>query len=382
MSKSESTIIIFSNYFPPHVGGLERYVEGLSAELAKRSGLQVHVITHRHDATLPCHEKSNRGVVIHRLRPVFTFANVFCIPHPLDLFRVLRNFSRSELKAVSVHTRFFPLSLMGACYGRWLSVPVIYTEHGSDYVRFPGSKLVEWVAKIYDHTLGWLTIALSTISTGASNSAARFSERLYSRKASVLRNSVKLDFWQECRSERNTHFVYVGRIAAGKGWDTAIRAHQAQSKEFRKSYPLYLIGDGAERDRMLKIIQGDPLIHYLGPQGQVGVRRSLVNGVLLNPTRLSESLQTVLIEAAAMKCWILSAPTEEARAFLENGFGKIVESDWEEAMRLSVQERPTPESEQLLSGYSWTAQVELFLGLLTSDVSGCDAGKRHPDSRT
>jgi glycosyltransferase involved in cell wall biosynthesis len=364
MSDSKSTIIIFANYYPPHVGGLERYVEGLSAELAKRPGLRVNVMTHLHDSRLPRWEKTVQGVVIHRLRSVFTFANVFCIPHPVDLVRALLSFNRSEVKAVSVHTRFFPLSLIGAFYGRWLSVPVIYTEHGSDFVRFPGSGLVELVAKIYDYTLGRLTIALSTFSTGASVSAARFSERLYPREASILRNSVNLEFWQEFQSERNTHFVYVGRIASGKGWDTAVLSHRAQSAEFRRSYPLYIIGEGAERERMLKMIEGDPLIHYLGPQGQVEVRRSLLNGILLNPTRLSESLQTVLIEAAAMRCWILSAPTDEARMFLGNGFGAIVDSDWATAIMHSVQERPLPGSERLLSEFSWSAQVDFFLGLL------------------
>ena len=368
---SNGVILFIVNFYPPHVGGLERYTEGLARALAKASNHEIHIITHRDRPHLPDLELTPEGIRVHRIDSLFCVADVLCIPHPIQLWKVLRSFSTHSISGISIHTRFFPISLLGALFGKWKSAKVIFTEHGSDYVRFPSSKLIELFSKIYDLTLGRWTIALATIRSGSSQSAARFVEHLGGQHVRILENAVDLDFWSEKSSKsrkdsNNTHtvsdhFIYIGRIASGKGWDIAVRAHQSQEPEFRKKYPLILIGDGTEVDRLIDMIQQDPCIQFLGPQGPDIIRTHLDRAITLNPTQLSESLQTILIEAAATQSWILSSPTPEAVQFLQQGFGRIVTSDWAQAMRESIHERPIPESLSKLGYYSWKNRAEIFL---------------------
>ncbi len=48
MTKSNSCIAIFSAYMPPHIGGIERYVDNLSSQLLK-IGFQPIVVTSNYD---------------------------------------------------------------------------------------------------------------------------------------------------------------------------------------------------------------------------------------------------------------------------------------------------------------------------------------------
>ena len=364
MSASSRVILFIVNYYPPHVGGLERYVEGLARALAKITDDEIHVITHHDRPNLPSMELTPDGVRVHRIDALFSVAHVFCFPHPAQLWRVLRSFPSDLIRGISIHTRFFPISLMGALFGRWIGTKVILTEHGSNHVRFPSNQLIEWISKLYDLTLGRWTISLATIPTGSSESAVRFAERLGGKRVQLLENAVDLDFWSQQTTEMNDHFIYIGRIASGKGWEIAVQAHQAQEPEFRKKYPLILIGDGAETAQLISMIKDDSNIQFLGSQGPDVVRRHLHRAVTLNPTQLSEGLQTILIEAAAMQSWILSSPTAEAVRLVSRGFGKIVTTDWAKAMRESIHERPTLESRMELINYSWKNRAEIFLQFL------------------
>lgn len=364
-TQSKGVLLFIVNYFPPHVGGLERYVEGLTQALRRISDQEIHVITHRDSYRAQRFEKTKEGLFIHRIDPVFTVADVLCIPHPLQILKLLLRFKAHRIQAISIHTRFFPISLIGALFGKWTATKVIFTEHGSGHVRFPSSKLIEFLSKLYDHTLGRLTLWLSTIRSGASQSAVQFIEKLGGRApVLLLENAVDLDFWAQEVTFNYQHFLYLGRIASGKGWKVAVQAHQAQDPLFRKQYPLIMIGDGSERDQLQAMISGDPHIRFLGSQDQTIIRIYLKNAITLNPTQLSESLQTILIEAAASGSWILSSPTQEAVRFLDQGFGKIVTSDWEKALRDSIHERPSSASRELLGQYSWDLRARYFLSLL------------------
>jgi len=362
--QSKDILLFIVNYFPPHVGGLERYVEGLAQALCKISEHEIHVITHRESSRDQRFEKTKEGIFIHRVDAVFTVADVLCIPHPLQILKLLLKFKAKRIQAISIHTRFFPISLIGALFGKWTSTKVVFTEHGSDYVRFPSSKQIEALSKLYDHTLGRLTIRLSTIRSGASQGAVRFIEKLGGAPVLLIENAVDLDFWSKEVTFYYQHFLYLGRIASGKGWEVAVQSHQAQDPLFREQYPLIIIGDGSEKNQLEAMISGDTQIRFLGSQDQKTIRNYLKNAITLNPTQLSEGLQTVLIEAAASGSWILSSPTQEAVRFLGQGFGKIVTSDWEKALRDSIHERPSSSSRELLGKYSWDLRARNFLSIL------------------
>jgi glycosyltransferase involved in cell wall biosynthesis len=253
---------------------------------------------------------------------------------------------------------------MGAAFGRLHRVPIIFTEHGSDHVRFPSSRVIEVGALLYDLTFGRVTIGLSTICTGASLSACSFVRRLTGKRAILLENAVNLDFWTEVQTTNYQRFVFVGRIASGKGWDIAISAHRKLDPVTRLRLPLILAGSGSEVESLKRELRGDESITYTGPLDQHGIRDLLKDSIMLNPTELAESLQTILIEAAACGAWILSSPTKEAASFLALGFGQIVHADWAAAMRDATTRLPQKPPKKILENYSWKKRAMQFFELL------------------
>jgi glycosyltransferase involved in cell wall biosynthesis len=361
---SKMHVLLFANYYPPHIGGLERYCEGLALGLIELEH-EVTVITHRHAANIMPYTNGRLKVLY--LDPALTVSDAFCVPTISSLRSVLNQINFDLIDCISVHTRFYPLTLIGAIIGRTNKKRVIFTEHGSDYVKMPSSPTIEWIAKVYDLTLGRLALALCQVITGASVSSCEFITKLTGRPAQLLSNSVNVKFWQQQPSTRFDKFLFVGRIAAGKGWDIAIKAHRLLPPSIRSQFPLVIIGTGNQQELLETAAQDDSAIQYLGAGNSVQVRNQLTNSILLNPTSLSESLQTILIEAACSKSWILTAPTREATAFVQKGFGEVVSAfspeAWAAAMQSSTQRLPHTLDQQLES-YSWEHRTREFLSLI------------------
>ena len=112
MNKKINRIIIFSSYFYPYIGGIERYVHNFSSELAK-SGIEVLLVVSNHSG-INSSEKID-GFTLLRL-PVFT-----SLSQRFPIFKLNRLFFEqlSIIKSFDadvyiLNTRFFLTSLLGA----------------------------------------------------------------------------------------------------------------------------------------------------------------------------------------------------------------------------------------------------------------------------
>lgn len=101
--------------------------------------------------------------------------------------------------------------------------------------------------------------------------------------------------------DRPTHLVFVGRVVAGKGWDTFLEAVR-RLRERGTEVTGEILGDGAERERAVAYAQELGVSEVVAVRGRVSqeqVRQALRGSTLVNPTVLSEGFQTTLLEAIA-----------------------------------------------------------------------------------
>src|SRR3989338_10991310 len=158
-------IIIFAAVYHPYKGG---YVEGIH-ELAKRlatKDIRITVVTcNTHDA--PVSENID-GVAILRV-PCWnpTWLNEsFPIPKLLKTYTTIRqHILAKKINAVSIQTRFFPLTWIGFVYGKMHRIPVFLTERGACHPA-ASSFIIRFSGKIIDHTIGWVVAHFSEYTIG------------------------------------------------------------------------------------------------------------------------------------------------------------------------------------------------------------------------
>lgn len=140
-------ILQVAPFFPPHVGGIESHVEGLSRKLAE-AGHEVVVCTSR----VPRSARSGRldGVEVRRFRVPFSPLN-----NPLMPSLVLELLRRGDFDVVHTHGHYQASSsaavLSNVCRRR----PMVLTCHGAT-LGYSGWK--RWVERVFDGTAGRCTL--------------------------------------------------------------------------------------------------------------------------------------------------------------------------------------------------------------------------------
>ena len=323
MSSNETSVnILFwaNNYFPK-VGGLEKHVQELAEELV-RTGNRATVVTVGEEYG----DELLNGVRIIRLKRGFSFGEVFSFPK----FRsgsVFRSAIKEEqFSVISTHTRFFPLSWLGAQFALKNKIPRIHTEHGSGFV-----KGVSWpvglMSKIVDITIGVWTLRTSTKVIGVSESATKFVKKLSGVDASVFYNAIseiQIAYMNQEVIPQSTKIVFIGRLVPGKGADTSLNLLIDLSEpHFANSQArLTILGDGPERLKLELIAKQLGLVDFADFRGRVSseeVYLSLKESVYVNPTTLSEGFQTTLLEALAAGASIVTYPVPGAKLLQSQG---------------------------------------------------------------
>ena len=144
------TVVIFSAYVLPHLGGIERYVANLSKQFNKKNIKTIIVTTNYNNAPV---EEIIDGITILRI-PIFNiFKNRYPIPkYNKEEKQIISKLDKNKIDAIIVNTRFHLTSHIGAKYGKKNNIPVYLIEHGSNYITL-NNKFIDFFANIYEKFL-------------------------------------------------------------------------------------------------------------------------------------------------------------------------------------------------------------------------------------
>ncbi len=314
---------IVTETYPPEVNGVALTVQSLERGLRAR-GNEVEVVRprQRQDAAQP-HELLVRGVALPRY-PGLRFG----LPVP---YRLARHWRRQRPDAVYIATEG-PLGWSALRTARRLGIPVATGLHTrfDTYLPDYGAAWLQPVALAWMrrfHNRGDATLVPTRELQDFLESNGFHHPRLLARAVDAsqfsprqrdadLRAAWGLD-------ARALAVIHVGRIAAEKNLDLAIRAFR-QIQRQRPDARFVWVGDGPLRER---IARENPDFVFCGIQRGQDLARHFASGDLfLFPSR-SETFGNVTLEAMASGVATVAFDYGAAREHLQSGYSGVTVDD-------------------------------------------------------
>ena len=316
------TVLIFSWFYLPYIGGAELFVREIVSRLGGR--YRFVIVTVRGDRALSRRETCGGAEIIR----VGFGGRMDKILYPLPaVWRAL------ELDSVSiVHAIMVNASALAAYLYRLLkhrpSILTIQNGDSEEYVRRylgpafpiyprlhrPFDRIHVISEHLRDQALAYGADAarISVVPNGVDTSV--FSQSAYPREElDRLRDGLGLN--------GSRIILSVSRLVLKNGIDELIRAMPAVAKEHAAAV-LLLIGDGEDRVRLQSLaaeMRVDKRVRFLGQMDQAGVARHLCLAEVFVRPSLSEGLGTAFLEALACEVPIVGTPVGGIPDFLEEG---------------------------------------------------------------
>ncbi|MDP1884111.1 MAG: glycosyltransferase family 4 protein [Candidatus Moranbacteria bacterium] len=297
-------LLIFSPYYPPHIGGLETHADEFNKHLSAKN-VSITVFTTRLPAGSPERETMHGRVTILRF-PAFEIIPNYPLPKfwQSGFWKLFLPLFNEKFDLVISRTRFFNASILALLYAKTKRTKWIHIEHGSDFVQL-SNKFNSSVAKIYDWTLGRLVLKLSDKNIANSAASAGFCKRLSRRDCAVIYRGVEIEKIDglppttEIREKypNRTIITFLGRLIDGKGVADLIQA----VAELEGNYLLFIIGDGPQKRNLEKLAEklgiSDKIIFWGHKNQAEAVGLLKISDIFVNPS-YTEGLPTSVIEAA------------------------------------------------------------------------------------
>lgn len=318
-------ILIFSPYYPPHVGGVENFVQELSASLAKQKH-EVIIFTPHIPVNTPEQELSSNIRVLRF--PAFEIIPNYPIPKfwTKQFLKSFISLYRETPQIVVSQTRFFLTSLLALFYAKTKRLPWIHIEHGSTFVNL-SSKLTSFFSWLFDMTFGRLVFLSSTKNICISKAVYRFVSRFDRRSHEVIYRGMIFSEMDEAISDTELRQTYAGKIIIAtaarlfkwKGIDNTILAIQALPDTVKEKIVFLIIGDGEDRDRLEKIVTQKDLIVFTGNIPREKLFSILkICDIYIHSALPGGGLSTSLLEALYTGCAVIATPNEGADEVIKN----------------------------------------------------------------
>lgn len=319
-------LLIFSPYFPPHVGGLEGYVSDLNDVLISSPEVRrITVFTPRLPHEGAAVEDRGNGYTVIRY-PAFELIPNFPIPKlwRRDFWRALRAADPRGHDVIVSNTRFFLTSALALLVARLVHRPLVHIEHGADFVELDG-RAARAAARIYDLSLGRLLLRRADGVVAVSRAAADFVRRLSGRAdVEVIHRGIWMERLEAAPpDERLLEWAagrpivtYVGRLIDGKGVPDLLRAFAAVTGTAAVAC---VVGDGPRRqelERLAEQLEISERVRFLGYLPEEGAWSAIrASDIVVNPS-YTEGLGTSVLEAALLSRAVLATDV--------GGHGEIV----------------------------------------------------------
>lgn len=322
--QNRGTIVIFSAYIPPHLGGVERYVDNLTKQFSKL-GYHCVIVTSNYNKEEDFEERTD--ITIIRLPIYKIFKNRYPILKINKLERkLMKKLFDYDVKVVIVNTRFHLTSHMGVRYASKNNIPVYLIEHGSNYVTL-NNKFIDFFANRYEDILTFMLKRKVTAFYGVSNACSSWLDNFKIVAGGTWYNSIDFNQKVPVKIKRNeVNFLYAGRLIKQKGVENILISFNKLIDKY-DNICLYIAGDGPELDRYKEKYQHDK-IKFLGKLDYKDLLKYYaMTDVFLYPPLWPEGLPTSILEAGLMSCAVIGTNQGGIKEILTNNKnGLIVDS--------------------------------------------------------
>ena len=375
-------IVDFAAYYPPHIGGMEKYAEELHEHFAKR-GCHITVFTPRLPMSAPSEEMKG-NIQIFRY-PAFDI--IFNYPLPKiwkkEFWQQWKKINSQKYDVTISTLRFFVQPLMALLFAKRQKIPLLHIEHCSDYVK--NTFLISFISRIVDMTIGRFTLSRADIIVTPSRSAALFVEKLSEKKSTLIYRGMPFQEIDAILPDENLCvqagkrkvITYVGRLIYGKG---VIRLLEAITLLHRSDIFLVIVGDGPERAELEKYAKDHGLVHQVSFLGNIPFRSVIsllkTTDIFVNPS-YNEGLPTSVLEAGACRRAMIATDVGGTPEILtHNQSGIIIPPHDTEAIKKSLEELLDNElrrqelgenaRQEIEQKFNWGHSIDMYLEKISS----------------
>ena len=345
---SPTSLSIVTPFYPPHIGGIERYTQQF-ARAAVELGLHVNVVT---TGNVECPTLADDGRVELLLVPARQVPmSGATFPIPSGNKYLWRRFLEADV--IVAQTRFFLTSLWTA---RMAGQQIHVIDHGAGPLR---SSLFGNIAMGYEHVITKMLRRYNPRFYGVSSASVRWLQEFGIKASGIVPNGVEPCTSPQRNAEGNVIF-YAGRLLPEKGIAELIEAVKMVG-----NVELRLAGPGP----LAELAASDPAVTYLGVLSPKQVREELSRAtVLVNPSNLREGAPSILLEAACAGCPVISTPADVVEDgsnawVIQRGDVNLIASALRAALndRAEAQRRGESLYRFVQGGYTWPTIVRRFL---------------------
>lgn len=312
----ESTFLFISAQYLPTAGGVERFTFNLARKLLA-DGHHVIVATSSLPGQ-PTHEIDAYGIEVFRF-PSWGFLNrrLPLLKPGIGFSKLSRLLWEKPIDYCVVNTYFYPLSMYAARQLHKRKIPGLILNHGSAFL-LTGGKLVETMGRFYERTAVSLCHRYCPHFYGVSSAAADWMRTFSIVPEGIITNAVDpeellsaVDPHVNWRSELGIGetgkiIAFVGRMLPEKGVPQLISAMDSIHETCPDCH-LLLAGSGPLADQCADSLP--EYIHLLGAQPHGKILALLKQADLFCLPSRSEGFACTVLEAAAMRCPILTTAT-------------------------------------------------------------------------
>ena len=313
-------IAIFSGYYLPHLGGVERYTYNLANKM-KQMGYEIVIVSLRYDDSLEEVEQLDYAK-IYRLPTHKLFVERYpIVNNNSHCKKMLKMIEEENIDSIILQTRFWTSSYIGSKFATKNNIPVCLIEHGSTHFTV-NNKILDFFGAIYEHKLTNAIKKNVKDFYGVSKKCVEWLKHFDIEAKGVFYNSINTEEAEVYNNDiqkdnEKISITYVGRLISEKGVLKLISIF----KDLQKNYDIELniAGQGPLLDKIKQDNKDNINIHILGMLSHDDVMNLLAKtDIFINPSSFPEGLPTTILEAGIMECAVVATPMGGTAEILEN----------------------------------------------------------------
>jgi len=331
MKKNNKTLLIFSGYHLPHLGGIERYTNNLSQEF-KKIGWDITIVSSNYDNSKKL--QFINGIKNYKIPVYKIFKSRYPIPKKNSEYKnIFAEINKNKYDAIIVNTRFHLTSLIGAKYGKKNKIPVFLIEHGSQHLTVD-NKILDFFGAIYEHFLTIYIKKYINYYYGVSEGACKWQNHFKIISNGIWYNSITNFYDKKInKSSKKIIITYAGRILKQKGIYELLEVFSELENEYG-NIELHIAGEGNQLEILKeKYIKHDKIIFDGKLDFNDLIKLYEKTNIFVYAPLWPEGLPTSVLEAGYMKCACITSPQGGLKEIIEHKKNGLMINNKEELLK-------------------------------------------------